>query len=393
MIPREIRLAGIILALVSTQATAQLTGSLDMGAGTYHPDRALSGGVASLAPTLQMDVGPLRLGGSGIYSDASSGRWNFQGNSAAILRSPRLGVIRGEVLGQVDWTWHHRVEGSAAVAGEARAYLFPSSNSVLWLGRSSGKAWSLGQGRPLGRTLAGGSARLGRLRVGVSLTSTTFDLLRGGDLGDRTGADSAFAASDTIRRELHTDFTDAIISGHWDFASMAVDLSIGRRFSRTTPEITVWGVSALRTLGPQLGLVLSAGRAGSDPVTSLPGSRYLLAGLRLSLGAGSSMPKVEPARASQSARFRIGPSRLTGREIWLRAPGARVVELAADFTDWHPVPLAPASHGDWRVVLPIAPGLHRVAVRIDGGNWQAPPDTRAVVNEFGTKVGEVVVGK
>jgi hypothetical protein len=67
------------------------------------------------------------------------------------------------------------------------------------------------------------------------------------------------------------------------------------------------------------------------------------------------------------------------------------VELAADFTDWSPVALESASGGDWRVVLPIAPGLHRVAVRIDGGNWQAPPDTRAVVSEFGTRVGEVVI--
>jgi Carbohydrate-binding module 48 (Isoamylase N-terminal domain). len=251
---------------------------------------------------------------------------------------------------------------------------------VIWIGRGLGKAWSLNQGRPLGRTLVGGSTRLGPVRVGVSVASTTFDLMRGGSLTDRTRTDT-FALADTLRRELHTDFTDAMISGHWELSSLGFDLSIGRRFSRTTPEITVWGVSAMRSLGPQLGLVVAAGRAGSDPVTALPGSRYLVAGLRLTLGANRWLPRIETPSASHAARFRIGPSRLTGREIRLHAPAAQRVELAGDFTDWRPVALEPASEGDWRVVLPIAPGLHRLAVRVNGGDWQAPPDTRAVISE------------
>jgi len=390
---RSICLITALGLAVSSRAAGQIIGSVDMGAGTYHPDRALAGGVASVAPALQMNIGALRLASSGVYTDAPGGRWNFQGSSGARLRSPRLGILRGEVLGQVDWTWHHRVQGSTTVAGEVRGYLAPSANSVLWVGRSQGKAWTLNQGRALGRTLVGGSTRLGPVRVGVSVASTTFDLMRGGSsLSDRAPiADTTFTLADTLRRELRTDFTDAIVSGHWELASVGFDLSVGRRFSRTTPEITVWGVSAMRSLGPQLGVVLAAGRAGSDPVTALPGSRYLVAGLRLTLGANPSAPRMEAPGASHAARFRIGPSRLTGREIRLAVPGARSVELAADFTDWRPVALESAPEGDWLVVLPITPGLHRVAVRIDGGSWDAPPDTRAMVSEFGTRIGEVVI--
>jgi hypothetical protein len=391
MIRRMMYLVVALAVSVSPRATGQLVGTVDMGAGTYHPDRALAGGVASVAPTLQMGVGPLRLAGAGVYSDAPGGRWNFQGTSTAHLRSPRLGILRGEVLGQVDWTWHHRVKGSTTLGGEVRAYVSPSSQSVFWIGRGLGKAWSLNQGRPLGRTLVGGSARLGPVRLGVSVASTTFDLMRGGNLGDRTQGDSVFALADTLRRELHTDFTDAIVSGHWELASLGFDLSVGRRFSRTTPEITVWGVSAVRSLGPRVGLVVSAGRAGSDPVTALPGSRYVVAGLRLTLGTSALPPLIESPHASPAARFRIGPSRLTGREIRLSAPGAQTVELAGDFTDWRPVALEPAPEGEWRVVLPIAPGLHRIAIRVNRGAWQAPPDTRTVVSEFGTRIGEVVI--
>jgi hypothetical protein len=391
MIRRLVYLLGILALGVSSRASGQVLGSVDMGAGTYHPDRSLAGGVASVAPSLEIGVGRLRLAGSGVYTDAPGGRWNFQGNSSARLRTPRLGFLRGEFLGEVDWTWHHRVDGSTTVGGEVRAYLSPSSSSVLWIGRGLGKAWTLNQGRPLGRTLVGGSARLGPVRLGLSVTSTTFDLMRGGSLTDRAAGDTTFVLADTLRRELHTDFTDAIVSGHWELASIGFDLSVGRRFSRTTPEITVWGASAMRSLGPQLGLVIAAGRAGSDPVTALPGSRYLVAGLRLTLGGPGSASRTEVPRASHAARFRIGPSRLTGREIRLNAPGATMVELAGDFTDWRPVALESVTQGDWRVVLPIAPGLHRVAIRIDGGEWQAPPDTRAIVSEFGSRIGEVVI--
>jgi len=100
---------------------------------------------------------------------------------------------------------------------------------------------------------------------------------------------------------------------------------------------------------------------------------------------------VELPRVPEQTALRIGPSRITGREILLRVPGARTVELAGDFTDWRPVELAPAPGSEWRVVLPIVPGLHRLAVRIDGQAWQAPPGTRRVTSEFGSEVGEVAV--
>ena len=43
-------------------ASGQVTGSLDVGAGTYRPDRSIPGGIASIAPTLAYERQGLQLG-------------------------------------------------------------------------------------------------------------------------------------------------------------------------------------------------------------------------------------------------------------------------------------------------------------------------------------------
>ncbi len=391
-IHRAARALICVAAVAAAPAAAQLAGTLDIGAGSNHSDRSLPGAVASFAPSLALGAGPLRLTGAGVYSDAAGGRWNFQGASQAVLRSPSASIFHGEVLGQAEWTWHHRVQGVVAVTGEARAYAAPTPSSLLWVGRGLGSGWSLGRRRPLDRTVMGASASWGRVRLGLSVASTTFDLMDNGTRAQT--ADSIFAArADTGRLEHRTAYTDASLATEWELARLRVDLSIGRRFSRTIPEVTLWGVTATRSLMPGVALLASAGRAGSDPVTALPGSRYFVLGLRLSAGAAAGHRNAggPASAAAPSSEFRIGPARMTGREVVVRASGARVVELAGDFTDWRPVELEPAAGGQWRAVLPISPGLHRLAVRMDGGAWRSPPGLRPIASEFGGEVGEVMV--
>jgi hypothetical protein len=389
------------VALVATgaaPAAAQVRASLVVGAGSYHSDGAFSSAVASLAPSFRFDAGPLRFDAAGTYTDAPAGRWNFQGASQLVLRSPRLWFLRAEIAGSADWTSHRRVDGTTVLGAEARVYAHPFAGTSVWAGHTRGLAWSLGQQTPIKRTEAGASAGSGRLQVGVTLASTSFDSPGADDrIAGFAPAVDGFAADTAApptgpRRGERAGFTDAMLWGRWNHRAIDLDLSIGRRFSRSSPEVMLWSVSAARTVLPNLALIAAAGRAGSDPVTALPGSRYAVLGFRVAVGAPSMREREEdPRPAPARAAFRIGPPESGGREIVVRARDALVVEIAGDFTDWRPVSLASAGDDEWRVVLPMQPGLHRAIIRTDGGDWKAPAGTRAVENEFGHLVGEFVL--
>ncbi len=388
---------GLLLALTfsawAAPALGQLTGSVDMGAGTYRPDRSIPGGIASIVPALRYRSGPLELNALGVYSDAPAGRWNFQGGTEALVRQPALGFLLLEAGGRAEWTTHYRVQGTATISGGLRAYV-AGSRARAWVGRTFGRATSLGARRPLRRSEVGGAATLGKVHLEFILANTTVD--RSYMLGatDPRGSEdtlSAYPEPTGQRRVDRIALTDAVLSGRWRVESVDFDASIGRRFSRVTPETTIWGVSASRDLTPALALVAAAGRAGSDPVTSVPGARYFAVGLRLKVGTPIVAPLTVRRATDESMPFRIGPAIAAGREIVVQAPTASTVELAGDFTDWKPVALRRWGEDSWRTLLPVAPGLHRLAVRIDGGEWQAPPGTRPVRSEFGGEVAEVVV--
>jgi hypothetical protein len=295
-------------------------------------------------------------------------------------------------MGQTEWTSHYRVRGTTLFSGGVRAYLSPGSGARAWVGRSLGQASSLGTRRPLRRSEFGGSARLGAVHLEFSVANTPVDrALMFGQVDPREDTLTSSPLPTGQRRVEHVALTDAVLSGRWRIRSLDFDASLGRRFSRNTAETTIWGLSASRGIAPSLALVAAAGRAGSDPVTSVPGARYFALGLRLKVGAQAMAPLPVAAARTTTAPFRIGPAVAAGREIVLQAPDAHAVELAGDFTDWKPVTLQPWGEDGWRALLPISSGLHRLAIRIDGGAWRAPAGTRPIHSEFGGEVAEVIV--
>jgi hypothetical protein len=78
------------------------------------------------------------------------------------------------------------------------------------------------------------------------------------------------------------------------------------------------------------------------------------------------------------------------RTVRVLAPGAHIVELMADFTEWSPMTLAAVRDG-FEGAFAISAGTHRVVVRVDGGAWRPAANTPAVDDDLGGRVGLLVV--
>ncbi len=72
------------------------------------------------------------------------------------------------------------------------------------------------------------------------------------------------------------------------------------------------------------------------------------------------------------------------------ADDGALVEVAGDFSAWKPVPLTRVNDA-WEAEIALPPGSHRVAVRINGGTWQAPRGLARVRDDYGGSAGLIVV--
>lgn len=68
----------------------------------------------------------------------------------------------------------------------------------------------------------------------------------------------------------------------------------------------------------------------------------------------------------------------------IHAPEAHRVELAGSFTNWSPdVALTPVADGRWMAYVPLRPGVHDYAFRLDGERWVVDPAAPRVADGFG----------
>jgi hypothetical protein len=145
----------------------------------------------------------------------------------------------------------------------------------------------------------------------------------------------------------------------------------------------------------RLAIVVAAGNALPDVVRGTPSTRYASASLRVAW-----QPHVA-LRFGRDANpgVRVVITRSSGdggiARIDVSAAGPKSeearVELMADFTGWEPIVLERASDG-WFANRAVTPGLHRLAIRIDGGAWIAPANVPKLRDDdLGGTVGLITV--
>ena len=368
---------------------------LDAGAARVDYDEFLPSSLVSVGGLLRVDgarAGLTLRGSVARYGD--TGNLNAQAGAAVGAFSAPWRGVRGEIGALVAAGHHQTVGGSGTGQLVARLH----AGGPLWGGwAGGGVGWTAaGDHAAVARADLGAWGRRGPLRGSLSVTPT------------RTG-----------RR----DYADVVADARWTSGRLELGALAGVRAGEAAvatdlyPQARAWAsADAVVWVARRVAATVAVGRVPSDPAAGSGGGRYVSFGMRLAAGGtrGTEPPRVLLPRATLSATPPAGrpdssgsdaaphpadgPERLAIVEtgdgairLELDLPGARSAEIMGDVTDWEPRPLRRRADGRWEATLTLAPGVHRLNLRTDGGPWRVPPMLTAVDDGFGGRVGLLVV--
>ena len=334
-----------------------------MGASVIEYDGFLTAFAAALTPAVRYDTRDLSLAAQANWTVFETGNQVFQGTAAAAWLSPSLGSARLELSGAAGASRYADEGARSHLLARARLHVHAASYGG-WFGATTGASSDSITVSPMELTIGAWTVR-NRFALVGTLTNTILE-------GDR-----------------YVDITGA---ARWNGERAEIDARVGTRAGIAT---TTWAeVAAVVPIRKQIALEISGGSYPADPVRRLLGARYGSVGLRLGIGAQQPDPIMPIARDAKPAGgvpyIEIAASGSL-QTVRVHAADATVVEIMADFTDWQPIKLVRSRSGRWETQLPITRGVHRVNVRIDGGEWIVPGGARAEHDEFGSVVGVLIV--
>lgn len=363
-------------------ARAQPSASLDATVSSITFDDYLRSGVASLAPSARLEAGALSLETRGAISRFESGRMSAQGVAGARWLTPVRGALRGELRASGGVSWYDNLSPWLNdLQGEARLHATMAGRGV-WVSDGRGRVVGALATVRIARAGAGAWTQAGPGSVAISLVRTSTGRAR---------------------------YTDREAQARWPRGRLELAGVAGARRGATGSGATRWlALSAAWRLTTHASLVAAAGRYPPDAAEGTPGAEYATLGLRFTLreraprggrsllvGTGGLAP-LRSGLADETPRPEAGrfvvrslPGGVTTLEIAM--PGARLVEVMGDFTEWSSVPLARDADGVWRLRALLAPGTHRVNIRIDGGEWRVPDGLASVGDDFGGAAGLLLV--
>jgi hypothetical protein len=378
-----------VFAAAAADAGAQATRTRDVGFATVAFDNGQTFGAVTLSESAVIERPTGLLSANSLLSLFNDGRWSMQGFLAGSRFSapmaPRgrfarwFNDVRGELGLQTAATAQQGFMPTLQVTGETRLHL-SAPRYATRVGASVARTFDGIGWRTTVMGEAGGWWQVAPRTV-VALTTRPMQLQFGDLLGDTEGSLS------WVRGRTTWDATGGVRVGEADKAE------------------SFWG--SLTVTWPVLDGLFATAAAGSYPVDliqGLPGGTYGALGLRLPGGRWAlrrSAP-LPPARrtperpelpTTEPLALVIGEAldSLGIREIRVWAPGVREVEMLADFVDWIPVPLIRQPNGEWQGYYRVAPGLHRINLRLDGRELAVPRNLARVRDDFSGVVGLIVV--
>jgi hypothetical protein len=364
-----------IMASVNT-LVAQTTGTVDAGASWVDYEGFLGSGALYVTPTLRYNTANVSLGASGSYVRFESGNRILQGLGAGAWRTRLSGRLRAEFSASAGINVYADYPGYGHLLGRARLH-YGRATSGMWAGAATGQSYiGSASTTPLQLEL-GGWTVYGGLGLNATLMRSWF-------------ADTAYL--------------DLVGTARWRDGSFRIDGSLGLRTWSEGGGQGIYG--ELYVLVPLHGFIaaqISGGRYPSDPIRGVIAANYVSVGLRIeAFKARGAAPRIArmvyPREVGDPEALVPGEATLTirsssrwNRTICVTAPGAESVELSGDFTDWRGESLRRTATDCWEFTSSIPPGVYRVNVRLDGGRWLVPRGLRTEDDEFGGRVGILVI--
>jgi len=377
-----VRLAAVLttcaVAMASREAMAQrVSSALDVGATNMKYADSVAASGLSITPMLQLSWPRTIIRGTGTYAQLGAGHWSTQGLVSASVFSPAAQHLSGELSlssgGSAHFDGTRTGQSLLALRGH-----FDRQNAGVWTGGAGGLMWDGFRWHPVG---------LGELGAWARARHVTF-----------IGTATPSVADDTIR------YVDTELDARYEGAYVTLGVLGGFRNGRGIEigsSSRAWGGAAM-TIWPtaHLGIVVSGGTYPVDLTQGFPGGQYLFINVRIGSRprTASSLPVSGPTDDLSSATSDRAGVTLSARqaaagnwELRVQAPMASRVELNGDFTRWQPTPLVSTPGGAWTLTLPLASGTYQLNLRIDGGPWIVPRGLLEVTDEFGGRVGLLVI--
>jgi len=209
--------------------------------------------------------------------------------------------------------------------------------------------------------------------------------------------DSTIGRVDTIPGSISGAPSEIVslteLRGTWSVGHFLLSTTAGHSTASLSSS-TFWGtLEAARPLprGPLAFLNIGfAAAPATVGFVALP-RRSMSLGLRFGSATFATRAAEGRGRDASRSTFIVQREAVGRYRLRLRIPRARLVELASDCTGWKPVVLTRERGDDWEIVLPVSAGSHLVNIRVDGGEWIAPPGLVAKTDDFAGAVGVFVV--
>jgi hypothetical protein len=405
---------GVVTCLVAAlssahEMSAQFTSALDLSSRTTRPGALDWQSQLALSPFARFDSRRMTVEGRWTAVRTDGERLNGFGNLGATYFSPTRHGLQLSVAGFADRAMLDETFAITSIGTDTRLS-YRKGESGVWLGRELSRDNKPTPVSPVAAASAGAWHQWGNAVMTVSLSSfasregrrkartwqSIQAILNNGpqnagfpDSSKNTLDTLTFGDSGSVGQQRN--WSDAEVALHWSVGPVAFRGMIGRRVFTVNQPNETWGqLQGSVAFAPDVALIAATGVHPSSAVYGISRGRFMELGFRV---APSMLrkPRLPTGVRPVAAAFAVEDAARGQRTLRIRIPSARSVELSGDFTGWKPVALRRADDNHWEVTLAIAPGMHRLAIRVDGDAWAPPPGVSAVPDEFQGTVGVIVV--